>query len=178
MSGSTLGAGSQRGMEMTSNAGNTVGLGAREGSNPFCLGNQEAPQRKRHSSGVLKNRRVRGAKLAPGHSRNQPKERPGGDRRWCWRGSRRGGEGPSPKASGALAGAVDAHARTYTHNTHTLYIQHSVHWGMAGLSSLSRWGAQTRVFLQGEQQVQRTLPSPHAEVEVTGRQETWRLRFL
>lgn len=33
-----------------------------------------------------------------------------------------GGEGPSPKASGALAGALDAHTQT-----HTLYIQHSVH---------------------------------------------------
>lgn len=30
------------------------GPGAREGSNPFCLGNQEAPQRRRHSRCVLK----------------------------------------------------------------------------------------------------------------------------
>lgn len=29
-------------------------MGAREGSKPFYLGNQEAPQRKRHSSCVLK----------------------------------------------------------------------------------------------------------------------------
>ena len=62
-------------------------------------------------------------------------------------------------------------AHTYTTHTHTLYIQHSAHWEMAGLSSLSRWGAQTRVFLQGGQRGQRTLPSQHGEGEVTGHQE-------
>ena len=79
MSGSMLGAGSQRGMEMTSSAGDTVGLGAREGSNPFYLGNQRLPRRRGIQAVCRrKNRCVRGEKLVPGHSRNQPKERPGG----------------------------------------------------------------------------------------------------
>lgn len=47
------GAGSQRGMEMTSSAGNTGAWGRGGGSKPFYLGNQ-APRGRRHSSCVLK----------------------------------------------------------------------------------------------------------------------------
>ena len=72
VSGSMLGAGSQRGMEMTSNAGNTVGLGAREGSNPFYPGNQEAPQKKRHSSCVLKEEQMCERRKASARALQEP----------------------------------------------------------------------------------------------------------
>lgn len=123
------GAGSQRGMEMTSSAGNTGGLGAREGSKPFYLGNQEAPQRKRHSSCVLKEeqmfeRRKGGARVfqvkepAKGVAwRRQELALKKGKQAAGDGGAQDvGGEGPSPKASGALAGALDAH--THAHHTH------------------------------------------------------------
>ena len=126
-----LGAGSQRGMEMTSSALNTVGVGARKGSNPFYLGNQEAPQRKRHSHCVLKEeqmfeRRKGGARAfqvkepAKGVAwRRQELVLKNGTQAAGDGGAQDvGGEGPSPKASGARVGATDAHERTHRHNTH------------------------------------------------------------
>lgn len=118
---------------MMSSAGNTVGVGAREGSNPFYLGSQEAPQRKRHSRCVLKEEQIFERRKG-GARAFQVKEPAKGV---AWRrqelllkngkqaagdgGARDvGGEGPSPKASGALAGAADAHVHTHRH-THSTY---------------------------------------------------------
>lgn len=85
------------------------------------------------------------------------------------------GEGPSTKASGALAGPW-MHTRTHTTHTDTHSTYNTVFTETAGLSSLSRWGAQTRVFLQGNSKC-REPPSLHGEVKVIGRQEIRRLSF-